>query len=556
LSNKNKEYRKKNIDRIKEYQKEYYNNHHEEILNYLKMAAQRGSGIGSFKLGQNYERLGREFEAFQAYREATKSYIPAHDELGRLYQKGIGTIVSPEDAFTSYRRAYEGNHIPAIAHLGKCYEDGFGTPQNYGRALELYDEGTAKGDVDAMVGGGRIYVKGLGVDRNGERAREYFEKAVAKGNVEAHIELAFVYEFGIDTKVDKAMSTGLFKFAAEHGNPIGMVWYARKLIAGENCKRDEDLGREYLQKAIDLGDKDAMFEFAELCYARGNQAEARRLYVMAADKGHVDAMNNAAMMIIDEDPLHAVTLWAKAAEGGNTYAMMNYGLKLAEGRSCVRDLNLARRWLREAADSGEPEALFNYGVLLMSTGVAADTDDALRVLKAAADKGHMYAMYNLAILMLRLQEKQGEQQEVMDQDTLLNIEAPLELLRSSADRGCTQAMAMTAYFLMQKGEDLESAALYAKNAMQAGILEAQLLYATMLIAGKGVPQSVEEGISLMIQCGDKGLSEGYYQYGRALYDGFEMPKNLEKAKSYFMKAAEMGNENAQLEMSTFNESRA
>ncbi len=86
----------------------------------------------------------------------------------------------------------------------------------------------------------------------------------------------------------------------------------------------------------------------------------------------------------------AVTMWQPLAAAGNPDAMFNMGQANKLGRGLPRDDRKARDWYRRAAERGHRPAQANLGILLFQDGEKAE---ALKWLKTAADAGEPRAQY-------------------------------------------------------------------------------------------------------------------------------------------------------------------
>ncbi|WP_439534075.1 SPOR domain-containing protein [Polymorphobacter sp.] len=86
----------------------------------------------------------------------------------------------------------------------------------------------------------------------------------------------------------------------------------------------------------------------------------------------------------------AVRMWQPFADGGNPDAMYNIGQARKLGRGLPRDEVQARAWFRRAAERGHRPAQANLGILLFQLG---EKPEALRWLKTAADAGEPRAQY-------------------------------------------------------------------------------------------------------------------------------------------------------------------
>ena len=76
-----------------------------------------------------------------------------------------------------------------------------------------------------------------------------------------------------------------------------------------------------------------------------NRAEALRLFRMAAEAGHPEAINNIGGfyrdgIVVRANPETAAKWFARSAELGNSYGMLNYALALQRGEAGPRAAGL------------------------------------------------------------------------------------------------------------------------------------------------------------------------------------------------------------------------
>jgi len=160
-------------------------------------------------------------------------------------------------------------------------------------------------------------------------------------------------------------------------------------------------------------------------------------------------------------------------------------------------------------------------------------------------------MYNYAILLYNLIQNNLNINDQNKNDSSLNenqenIQMVIQLLKQAAENGCDEALSLAAHLMVENQIDLELAAKYAEKASSKGDINAKLLYATLLLTGKGIPKDIDTATAIMSELGTKGMSEAYYQYGVALDEGIEVQQSHDEAIKYFKKAADLGNESAQL----------
>jgi hypothetical protein len=123
-----------------------------------------------------------------------------------------------------------------------------------------------------------------------------------------------------------------------------------------------------------------------------DEAEAVRLYRLAADQGHADAQFRLGLMFEDgrgvaknesklwvlfgiticlddgrrfaENEAEAVRLYRLAVAQGHAGAQNNLGCMFANGRGVVKNKAEAVRLYRLAADQGDADAQYNLGKIL------------------------------------------------------------------------------------------------------------------------------------------------------------------------------------------------
>jgi TPR repeat protein len=128
--------------------------------------------------------------------------------------------------------------------------------------------------------------------------------------------------------------------------------------------------------------------------------KAREWYQKAAEAGNTDAMINLGVMYgtgrgVTRDYGKARQWYQKAIEAGSTDAMNNLGLLYAT----ARDYRKALEWFQKGADADNAKAMYSLGVLYRDAhGVARDYGKSREWFKRAADAGVVDAMTNLGVL--------------------------------------------------------------------------------------------------------------------------------------------------------------
>jgi len=145
--------------------------------------------------------------------------------------------------------------------------------------------------------------------------------------------------------------------------------------------------------------------------ARGVQRNAARAldyFRRAAAAGQASAHANIGEMYarglgVPQDPEAALKHFKAAVDSGNTAALNGMGYIHSQNLSNKpRNLTAAALFFKRAAEHGQPDGLYNWGVMTMSGhGVKKDMTEARRVFALASRSGHVLATFNLGKLEMR-----------------------------------------------------------------------------------------------------------------------------------------------------------
>lgn len=148
------------------------------------------------------------------------------------------------------------------------------------------------GDADAMLGLADEYLK---AGKHGMAAM-WLNMAAEAGNMIAVAELADLYYQGKGVARDYVKAVELYTKAAEAGNPYGMYKLGCIICADQGSVSkiaDIDVAVEYLKKASNFGNSDAMLEIGSLiqngAYGDYDVKSVIRWYERAANHGNAEA---------------------------------------------------------------------------------------------------------------------------------------------------------------------------------------------------------------------------------------------------------------------------
>ena len=310
---------------------------------------------------------------------ADQGYALAENDLGYLYDYGIGTSVNHKRATELYHRAAEHGNVTAQVNLGICYEYGRMVNKNIPKAVRYYtmaaesgnekakkalrrlnaplpepkpkqqDSGPStklseaelpvgfdslleranKGDVDAVFRIGTRYADGSGVPHDYSKAAEWYEMAANRGHAQAQNNLGVLYHDGKGVAQDYRKAREWYEKAAAQNNAhafdnLGMIYFR-----GDGVNIDYKKAFDYFSKGAERGIARSMNQLGWMYehgqYVNVDYKKAMEWYTKGADKGNYASMNNLGRMHEDgigtsKDLRKAMEYYRQSAAKGNKKA--------------------------------------------------------------------------------------------------------------------------------------------------------------------------------------------------------------------------------------------
>ncbi|MCF8483891.1 MAG: caspase family protein [Rhodobacteraceae bacterium] len=286
---------------------------------------------------------------------------------------------------------------------------------------------------------------------------------------------------------------------------------------------------------------EAQFKLALSLDAAGQDLEAAKWYLAAAQQGHAQAMNNLGLMLkngegVPEDDVEAVKWFRAAADKGVAGAMNSLGRSYDEGEGVAEDDAQAVVWYRAAAEKGNLSGMRNLGLMLKNgEGVAEDDVEAVKWFRAAAEKGSVEAMNSL-----------GRSYDEGEGVTIDDAEA-VRWYRAAAEKG--NASAMNNLGLMLKNgegvtEDDVEAVRWFRLAAENGNVEAMNSLGRSLDEGEGVAIDDVEAVRWYRAAAEQGSASAMNNLGWMLRYGEGVTEDDVEAAKWFRAAADLGNATA------------
>ncbi len=365
-----------------------------------------------------------------------------------MYIFKYGRVESNEQAYNYYKLAVDQNYELAWAFLAECYEEGIGIPRSFKLAFKYFklsakagiDKGllglywayrlgfTGKisfrlakkygdlyiqnkldlaevGDIDTVLDIGWAYFYGTCVHQSYDNAFTYFKKASEKGNSLAQYLMGVYYEHGYNCEISKENADRYYQLSADQGNLNALITLAYRIYWGVDQSRTFEQAINYcrliLAKTSFQGDVEIKIKaqsqyLLAYCYenGKGTKISYRNalFFYICASKIWAEAMTELGKIHRDgrlgltPSYKNAIKCFVKAAylndsEGG--YLAAKCYLK---GLGVKKSDNLAYRYFKFSADSGNLEAIFDfYNLLIYGDWIYNSLEEGIKYLKIFLD---------------------------------------------------------------------------------------------------------------------------------------------------------------------------
>ena len=317
-------------------------------------------------------RLARALTLANKQREAVGYYLDAADrrhagamnDLGGVFEYGLGVPKNLPTAIEWYERAAGLGHTGAMAHLGELNENGVKIPQDLENARRWYAKAAMLGDPVSMNALANL-IKQAG---DLPAAVDWYRKAAERGIASAMSSLGELREAGTGLPQDYGAARNWYRKASDLGDAHAMGRLGALLENGLGGPQDLEAAREWYVRGAALHGRVAMHHLASMLEnGRGtskNLPEAKIWYEQAAALAYPPALNDLGRLYLNgiEVPrnyVRAKNLFEQASGLGDAEAMNNLGLLYLQGRGVLRDIEAARTWFERAAALDNTQARAN-----------------------------------------------------------------------------------------------------------------------------------------------------------------------------------------------------
>lgn len=520
----------------------------------------------------------------------TKEYgegnVLAAYELGDIYRYGRGREIDVDTAEKYYKEALRGfailyNKIDKKEYLayrmGKMHYYGLGTEENFDKARNLFE---ASGNVYSQYMLGKMAYAGQGMEQNYQKAFDYFDE-IAEDNAYAAYQAAIMIEnknvAGSEEQMQNYYEMAFSEFCEMEEKDaddnleyrIGCMY-----INGKGTEKDEEQAEEFLTKASEAGNLYAKNKLAMLYLKQGRQdkfPEIVETLKEVAEKteniwsmyalGNIYSSGQYAAVDMEQ----AIYWYKRAEKEGNSYISYRLGKLYSDPEKSCYDLGRAVEHMEKAMNCGNVLAAYQLGkIYLNHDSEFFDLDKAIHYFKLAADQSNALAAYQLGKIYM------SESYE------LQNIPKAIQYLEQAAKEDPEYATYQLGkiYFDEKYGvkDDDKAYSWFSKSAEQGNThalyrmgridyargnyqralenFEACTDMYSHYYMGKIFLDNekenpyfdVKKGIDYMKLSAQEGNSAAEASLGVLFLKGEVVTRDIGKAKEWFTKAAEHGNE--------------
>ncbi len=350
-----------------------------------------------FQLARALVLASKQLQAIKYYLDAAdRGHAGAMNDLGALFEYGIGVPKNLSTAIEWYQSAAGHGHTGAMAHLGQLNENGE-IAQDLDAAKDWYEKAARLGNVGAMSSLARL----LREAGDPVAAASWYKKAAEQGLASAMNALGGFSQAGMGVRQDYGSARQWYRNAAELGDADAMANLGALFESGRGGPQNLQVAREWYVRGAALKGRAAMHNLgAMLENGRGtskNLSEARFWYERAAAFGYPPALNalgrlHLAGAGVAKNYARANSLFEQAAALGDAKAMNNLGVLYLDGRGVSRDIKVARAWFERAVALGNTEAQANLK-RLDEAGLSDGTQIAARRASCAQTCAELHKSY-------------------------------------------------------------------------------------------------------------------------------------------------------------------
>ena len=328
---------------------------------YFLLAAQKDNSEAQAALSLLYIEMEEYEKAMLWARKAAQMEQPmAFLALGRIYDDGLGVDINHIEGLKWFEKAADKGDANAQNLIGNIYLYADYVEHNPIKAFKYYQMAASQGHLEGMTNLGYCYQEGIGTDINIQTAEEWLHKAADGGNADAQNILGNLYH---NIMMDDVKAFKYYKLAADQGQLGGMANVGISYLEGQGVKADATKAKEWLRKAADGGQEDAIRILNE------NPFNSDKLQNKNIAQGLVNTeelLSKGDNALRSKKYKEAYLCYKEARENGdmNAQEKINSLIQLGTNQRQLQKYKEAVNILQPISDGGEQEAQFQLAVIL------------------------------------------------------------------------------------------------------------------------------------------------------------------------------------------------
>lgn len=290
---------------------------------------------------------------------AAQGMIFAHWQLANQFLYGQGVAQNYTQALYHLRIVAKANFAPAQTALGKLLLEGKHVEAAPTEALKWLNKAIRRRDIDACAFLAHHYMIGTYVERDYKKAATHAVQAARHNHPEALRLLGDIHQYGLGIPASPNKARRYYERAAKHGDLASR----HKLLLADALKHIDNT--EYSAEHIEYHRTAERNYQAGFAYYYGigceqDDANAAKLYDLAAKSGHAKAQTNLGMMYCNGQGLainyrQAAYWFLQAAHQGDTIAQYNLACLCYHGLGVPQNTEAACSWLQTAINNGHEQ---------------------------------------------------------------------------------------------------------------------------------------------------------------------------------------------------------
>lgn len=410
--------------------------------------------------------------------------------------------------------------------LGKwLFEGSHGFDQDFGNAVKWWLHAAEHNNEEAMGNLGFCYLHGLGVNADSSIAAQLFEKSIKMGNKAL-------------LQVHDSLARG--------GSVISAMLLGRCYKLGRGVPRNPNIASEYYMMAVERGNVEAMVEAAMLMLNVKKDSVAFSLFQRAMQNGDLTATYYCGKMMSDgrgtnKDALKGAVYLQKAAEQDYATAQFELAEAYRNGNGVSEDKAQAVHWYRKAALGGNRAAWWKLSECYRDgIGVSQSYESALECYLRAYSVGYHNKLKSL--LNDGGSEWTGTPfMTYLRGCRLLEVDGNPDAARKEFARlpkNCAEGQTMQAVCLLHSSNAQKDVKKAVKILRKQADKDSRAAFelALLQIAGDGVERDLEQAEKTLLGLAERGYPKAVNYLADCYYEGRGLKQDRKKATMLYLKA--------------------